>query len=240
MKIHHLGLAVRSLDEAARFYRDALGLELTSREEVPQEGVRVAFLPAGGPRVELLEPLSDESPIARFLAKRGEGIHHVCFQVEDLDRAVASIRDGGGEIIEPAIRTGAGGHRISFVHPRSASGVLIELKEVREEEAAGAGAFGPGSVVVAYLANPSAKVWGILRRIDATGLAIEGIDLRFFEEWMAGVVRRELGSGDVSVSFFPLARVERIILDRGTESAPSLDDQFRARSGRGLKEFLCR
>jgi len=240
VKIHHLGLAVRSLDEAAKFYRDALGLELTSREEVPQEGVRVAFLPAGEPRVELLEPLSEESPIARFLAKRGEGIHHVCFQVEDLDAAIASIRDGGGQFIEPVVRTGAGGHRIAFVHPKSSSGVLIELKEVREADRKETEAFGPGSVVVAYLTNPAAKVWGILRRVDQTGLAIEGIDLRFFDEWMAGILNRELGAGDVSVAFYPLSRVERIILDRGTEAAPSLDDQFRARSGAGLKEFLCR
>ncbi|HZE89407.1 MAG TPA: methylmalonyl-CoA epimerase [Verrucomicrobiae bacterium] len=132
MKIHHIGIAVKSLAESVPFYRDALGLEVASTEEVPSEGVRVAFLPAGEARVELLEALGPESPIARFVAKKGEGIHHVCFEVEDLEKSVAALRRGGAEIIEPSIRVGAGGHRIAFVHPRSTHGLLVELKEVKE------------------------------------------------------------------------------------------------------------
>src|SRR5437867_681749 len=133
MKIHYIGVAVRSLDESLAFYRDALGLKAASMEGVPGEGVRVAFLPAGESRIELLEALGPDSPIARFLARKGEGIHHICFQVADIEKAVGSIRIRGGEIIEPAIRIGAGGNRIAFVHPRSTHGVLLELKEVREE-----------------------------------------------------------------------------------------------------------
>jgi len=132
VKIHHIGIAVKSLAESVPFYRDALGLEVASTEEVPSEGVRVAFLPAGEARVELLEALGPESPIARFVAKKGEGIHHVCFEVEDLEKSVAALRRGGAEIIEPSIRVGAGGHRIAFVHPRSTHGLLVELKEVKE------------------------------------------------------------------------------------------------------------
>lgn len=132
MKIHHLGIAVRSLSEALAFYQGSLGLKVSAAEEVPSEGVRVAFLPAGDSRIELLEPLSSDSPIARHLEKRGEGIHHVCFSVPDIERAVAQARSRGAEIIEPAIRVGAGGHRIAFIHPRTSHGVLVELKEQKE------------------------------------------------------------------------------------------------------------
>ena len=133
MKIHHLGLAVRSVEEALAFYRDALGLSLARTEVVPSEGVRVAFLPAGGLRIELLEPVGTESSVARFIEKRGEGIHHVCFAVRDVENAVAALRDRGVEIIEPAIRLGAGGGKVAFVHPRSAHGVLVELREEGRE-----------------------------------------------------------------------------------------------------------
>lgn len=127
--IDHLGLAVRSIDGALGFYRDALGLEASDPEEVPSEGVRVCFLPVGQSRIELLEPLGPDSPVARFLEKRGEGIHHVCFRVQDLEAALGSLEERGAAVIPPRIRIGAGGRRIAFVHPRSTGGVLIELKE---------------------------------------------------------------------------------------------------------------
>jgi methylmalonyl-CoA/ethylmalonyl-CoA epimerase len=132
VRIHHIGLAVRSLDESLAFYRDVLGLVVTATEEVPAEGVRVAFLPAGEPRIELLEALGPDSPIARFVARRGEGFHHVCFQVGDIEEAVRTMKLRGAEIIDPPIRVGAGGQRIAFIHPRSTHGLLVELKEVRE------------------------------------------------------------------------------------------------------------
>jgi methylmalonyl-CoA/ethylmalonyl-CoA epimerase len=128
--IDHLGVAVASLDKALAFWRDTLGAPASAPEEVASEGVRVVFLPLGETRLELLEPLSPESPIARFLQKRGEGIHHVCVRVSRLDETVAALKLRGMEVIPPDIRTGAGGRRIAFVHPRSTGGVLLELKEV--------------------------------------------------------------------------------------------------------------
>jgi LAO/AO transport system kinase len=124
----HLGIAVRSLDEALLFWERTLGLHLTGIEEVPQEKVRVAMLEAGESRIELLEPAAADSVIARFLEKRGAGLHHVALRVPDLGAAVLRLREAGARILnEP--RAGAGGHRYVFVHPSSAGGVLLELIE---------------------------------------------------------------------------------------------------------------
>ena len=128
--IDHIGVAVASIEAALKFWRDTLGATAGAPEEVPSEGVRVVFLPLGETRIELLEPLGPSSPIARFLEKRGEGIHHVCVRVADLEASVAALKRGGAEVIPPDIRRGAGGRRIAFVHPRSTGGVLLELKEV--------------------------------------------------------------------------------------------------------------
>lgn len=125
-KIDHLGIAVRSLDEALRFYRDQLGLNVTMRETVAQEKVNVAMLPVGEPRIELLEPTESDSVIGKFLDKHGEGLHHVALKVPDLDAAVERLRASGARLLnEP--RVGAGGHSYVFVHPSSTGGVLIEL-----------------------------------------------------------------------------------------------------------------
>lgn len=125
-KIDHLGIAVRSLDQALAFYRDQLGLDVSIRETVAQEKVNVAMLPVGEPRIELLEPTETESVIGKFLAKRGEGLHHVALKVSDLKSAVEKLRASGARLLnEP--RAGAGGHLYVFVHPSSTGGVLIEL-----------------------------------------------------------------------------------------------------------------
>jgi methylmalonyl-CoA epimerase len=125
-KIDHLGIAVRSIDEALRFWRDTLGMAVSLRENVAQENVNVAMLPAGGPRIELLEPAAADSAIARFIEKRGEGLHHVAVNVADLDAAVERLRAAGARLVgEP--RAGAGGHVYVFVHPASTGGVLLEL-----------------------------------------------------------------------------------------------------------------
>ncbi|MBI3695012.1 MAG: methylmalonyl-CoA epimerase [Acidobacteria bacterium] len=133
MQIDHLGIAVRSLDAALEFYERALDLRVEGREEVPHEKVRVAMLPLDGavpgPRIELLEATSDDSPIARFIARRGEGLHHVALRVPDLAAAVERLRAAGARLVQENIQTGAGGHRYIFVHPSSASGVLLELVE---------------------------------------------------------------------------------------------------------------
>lgn len=129
MIIDHLGIAVKSLERSLGFYRDILGLKVVGPEEVVSEGVRIAFLPMGDSAIELLEPLGADSSLARFLAKRGEGIHHVCVRVDRISETLAALREKGAEIIEPAPRIGAGGRRVAFIHPRSTGGVLLELVE---------------------------------------------------------------------------------------------------------------
>ena len=128
-KIDHIGIAVKSLSEAVPIWTAILGRNVSGEEEVPAEKVRVAFFGDGPGRVELLEPTDPDSPIARHLENRGPGIHHVCLAVSDLDAAVERAEAAGLEALPPRIRTGAGGHRVAFFHPRSAGGVLIELSE---------------------------------------------------------------------------------------------------------------
>jgi len=124
--IDHLGIAVRSLDAALGFYAEQLGFPASPRETVEQEKVNVVMLPAGGPRIELLEATSADSVIAKFIEKRGEGLHHVALKVADLGGTVESLKAHGARLLnEP--RTGAGGHLYVFVHPSSTGGVLLEL-----------------------------------------------------------------------------------------------------------------
>ena len=127
LKIDHLGIAVPSLAEAVKAY-EALGFTVESREDVPTEKVRVAFLPVGESRLELLEPTDAGSAIAKFLQKRS-GIHHICVLVENIETALAELRARGVALIDEKPRVGAAGSRVAFVHPRSAGGVLLELKE---------------------------------------------------------------------------------------------------------------
>jgi methylmalonyl-CoA/ethylmalonyl-CoA epimerase len=125
--IAHVGIAVESLDTALTFYRDVLGLTPTAPKVV--DGARVVALPFGGAEVELLAPLSGEGPIAKFLARRGPGIHHVCYRVPDLDQALAACRAHGYGLVDETPRVGHGGRRIAFVHPKSTAGILLELTE---------------------------------------------------------------------------------------------------------------
>ncbi len=126
MKIDHLGIAVRSIDAALRFYRDQLGMTVAQREAVPAERVYTAMLPLGESRIELLEASEADSVIARFIEKRGEGLHHVAVTVPDLRAAVERLRRAGARVLHDP-RPGAGGHLYSFVHPSSTGGVLLEL-----------------------------------------------------------------------------------------------------------------
>jgi methylmalonyl-CoA epimerase len=126
VKIDHLGIAVKSIDETLGFYRDQLGLDVSLRETVEHEKVNVAMLPLGEPRIELLEPTVADSVIGKFLQKRGEGLHHVAIRVPDLNASVERLKIAGARLLnEP--RAGAGGHLYVFVHPSSTGGVLIEL-----------------------------------------------------------------------------------------------------------------
>jgi methylmalonyl-CoA epimerase len=129
MIIEHLGIATRSIEEAVRFWRDSLGLEVIDTEEVEEQKVRVAMLPLGESRVELLEPTSPDSPVAKFLEKRGPGIHHIAVRVDDIRATLARLKEQGARLIDEAPRTGAGGSLIAFVHPSSTNGVLLELVE---------------------------------------------------------------------------------------------------------------
>jgi len=125
-QIDHLGIAVKSLAAAKAIY-EKLGLTVSPEETVSQEKVRVVMVPIGESRLELLEATSDDSTIARFIAKRGEGLHHVCLKVPDLPAAVARLKKDGLRLVSDEIKIGAGGHQYVFVHPSSAGGVLLEL-----------------------------------------------------------------------------------------------------------------
>ena len=126
-RLAHIGIAVRSLDEILPFYRDILGLPEVPLDDA--DGARIDGMTAGEPLVELLEAESPDSPIGRFVAKRGPGIHHICFTVDDLDAALARCRDAGVRLIDESPRIGAEKKRIAFLHPASTAGVLVELSE---------------------------------------------------------------------------------------------------------------
>lgn len=126
-RIAHIGIAVTSIRDALAFYRDVLGLE--PGHSATSDGAAIVSLPFGGPQVELLEPVADDSPIARFLARRGPGIHHVCYEVPNLDQALDAARQHGYQLVDTEPRVGAHGRRIAFLHPRSTAGILIELTE---------------------------------------------------------------------------------------------------------------
>jgi methylmalonyl-CoA/ethylmalonyl-CoA epimerase len=136
LSIRHVAIVVRDMDAALRFYRDALGLEMTERRQVPEEAVEIAFLPTGkkeeGGEIELVQPLDEESGVARFLAKRGEGLHHICLAVEDVEAAMERLRAAGVRLLSEKPHVNVHGVRYVFVHPQSAHGVLIELYEAPE------------------------------------------------------------------------------------------------------------
>lgn len=126
-KINHLGIAVASLDAALPYYRDLLGMSYQGAEEVAEQKVRVAFLQIGESKIELLEPTADDSPIAKFLEKNGSGIHHIAYEVDDIEEALTALEAKGARLIDRSPRRGAHGARIAFIHPRSTGGILTEL-----------------------------------------------------------------------------------------------------------------
>jgi methylmalonyl-CoA epimerase len=128
IRIDHIGIVVRDLQEALEAYQSALGLPLKEIAEVPDQKVQVAFLPAGESNLELVQPLSEDTGIARYLEKRGEGIHHICVEVDDIEATLTRLRDHGVSLIDETPRQGVHG-RVAFVHPKGMHGVLIELVE---------------------------------------------------------------------------------------------------------------
>ncbi len=128
-KIDHVGIAVKDIDAAIKFYEDMLGLKVTEIEEVAEQKVKVAFLPTGDSEVELLQSTTPDGPIARFIEKNGEGIQHIAFRVENLEEKLQQLKDAGVRLIDEKPRRGAGGANIAFLHPKSTFGTLVELCE---------------------------------------------------------------------------------------------------------------
>jgi methylmalonyl-CoA/ethylmalonyl-CoA epimerase len=128
-KIDHLGIAVSSLDEGLALWGDLLGLQPAGAETVAEQGVRTAFLNVGETRLELLEPTGPDTPVGRFLAKRGPGLHHICFLVEDLEAALRRLQSRGMRLVDEQPRDGVQGSKVAFLHPASTGGVLVELKQ---------------------------------------------------------------------------------------------------------------
>lgn len=128
-RVDHVGIAVKNLDEMVKWYEDTLGLKSNGTETVEEQKVTVAFLPCGDSELELLESTSDDGPIARFIEKNGEGIQHIAIRVDDIDAALAELKEKGVRLIDQTPRYGAGGARIAFLHPKATHGVLLELCE---------------------------------------------------------------------------------------------------------------
>jgi methylmalonyl-CoA/ethylmalonyl-CoA epimerase len=237
LKVDHVGIAVEGLAERLPFWRDLLGLPLARTEEVATEGVRVAFLPAGEARVELLEATRPDSPIGKFLKTRGEGIHHITFEVDAIQPLLDRLREAGVALLDETPRPGAEGTSVAFLHPRATGGVLVE---VVERAAGGRGrpsGLVPGDPVLAYLRDPQEKMWGVLRERDASGVTLEGMDLASVDAWTSQVEKGQTGIAP-SVLFFPMGRIERLLLDRGTAELPSLSETFLRRTGRPVQDAL--
>lgn len=134
IRINHVAIVVEDLEEALVFWRDSLGLQLSHVEDVPDQDSLVAFLPIGQAEVELVKPTSDESGVARYLKKRGPGIHHICFEVDDIDSCIEILRERDVRLINEKAILGTGGKRIAFIHPESTHGVLVELYQLTPDE----------------------------------------------------------------------------------------------------------
>jgi hypothetical protein len=157
--------------------------------------------------------------------------------VDDIEAALARLRDHGAKVVGSAPRTGAGGQRVAFLHPASTGGVLLELVEPAGQRRAVADIV-PGQPVLVYLRDPQEKLWGVLRRMDVSGLVLEGIDLTSFDDWVAQIERGEENVVGPSVLFVPTPRLERVLLDRASGKLPSLEERFRERTGRAVHDIL--
>ena len=237
-KVDHIGIAVDSLEKRLPFWTEALGLSLSTIETVETEQVKVAFLSVGETRIELLEATAADSPVAKHIDRSGPGIHHLTFEVADLDAVLAKLHEAGVQVIGDGPRAGAGGHRVAFVHPKASGGVLVELTEAHSGEPAG-DEMAPGSAILVYMREPQEKMWGVLRRLDATGVTVEGIDLGSFDDWLAQIEHDgEDAITGPSVVFVPIGRVEKILLDRPSGPLPSLAQRAERRAGCSLAELI--
>lgn len=128
-RVDHIGIAVKSIEESLAFYQGVLGIKCTGTEEVVDQKVITAFLPVGDTEVELLQSTSDEGTIAKFIEKKGEGLHHIAFRVDDIEKALEELKAKGIRLIDETPRLGAGGAKIAFIHPKASNGVLIEISQ---------------------------------------------------------------------------------------------------------------
>ncbi len=237
-KIDHIGIAVETLEGSLPFWAEALGLEVGGMETVESEQVKVAFLRAGPSNIELLEPTGDGSAIGKYLRQRGGGVHHLTLEVADLAGLLDRLRERGITPVGSGPRRGAAGREVAFLHPKSTGGVLVELVAASRRATAGAAQFGPGSSVLLYLREPQEKLWGVLRRLDGTGIVVEGIDLGSFDDWVAQIEREETSIVGPSVVFVPMTRLEKVLLDRSSGDLPSLAERFERRTGRSVQDVL--
>ena len=228
---------METLEEGLRFWSEALGLSVGELETLEHEGVKIAMLPVGDTQIELMEPLAADTPVARFMEKRGAGLHHITFEVDDIASAIDNVRAVGVRTVGDAPRPGAGDSQVAFLHPKDAGGVLIELVEIPRRSSAKS-ELKPGDPVLLYLREPSEKIWGVLRRLDASGILIEGVDLASFDEWVGQVERGDEDIVGPSILFLPMARVERMLLDRSSGGIESLTERVERRVGRSLHELL--
>lgn len=129
-RIDHIAVLVSDLETPLSFWRDALGMEMTHIEDVPAEKSQVAFLPVGGSEIELVRPTTDDSGLARYLEKRGPGMHHICLEVDDIDGMLAQLKEKGVQLINETPMDGIGGRRYAFIHPKAAGGVMVELYQL--------------------------------------------------------------------------------------------------------------
>ena len=236
-RIDHIGVAVKSLEASLPFWAEALAMNVTAIETVESEQVKVALLQAGGSRIELLEPTASDSPVGKHIRKRGEGIHHLTLEVRDLSHVLHALKQRGIEPIGDGPRAGAEGRQVAFLHPRATGGVLVELVSARSPGRVAA-RLAPGSSVLLYLQGPQEKLWGVLRRLDTTGVVLEGIDLSSFDDWVAQLERGEASVVGPSVLFLPMTRLEKILLDRSSGDLPSLAERFQRRTGRTVQDVL--
>lgn len=243
--LDHLGVAVKDPRERLTLWADLLGLPLEKVEDVASEGVRTWFLEVGGSHVELLEPLGENSPITKHLEKRGEGIAHMALRVDSIEAMLARLASKGIQPLPPGVRTGAGGAKVAFLHPKDTGGILLELCEREhaeeydedfDDEFDDDEPFGPGTVAVLYLRDPRERIFGVIRQLDPVGVALEGVDLDMWDQWIAQWTRGEEGPLAPSLQFFPLARLEKILADGDGPEVPSFTRQFEERTGHPLAE----
>lgn len=237
-QIDHIGIAVSSLEQALPFWAEALGLDPRGFETVAAEKVKVAFLRAGASRIELLEATEPDSPVAKFIARRGAGIHHLTLAVRDLPVLLEQLGRRNIPVLGGGSRRGAGGREVAFLHPSATGGVLIELLATEDGMDSQPNDLAPGSPVLLYLHNPQEKLWGVLRRLDTTGVVVEGIELGSFDDWVGQIERGEQSVVGPSVLFVPMSRLEKIMLDRASGDLPSLAERFQRRTGRTVQDVL--